>query len=114
MNYKQAIIIRADLKLPKGKAVAQGAHAAVEAALRSEKSDVSMWRAQGQMKIALKVADQKELLRLNQMAKDMGLVTATITDAGRTCIAPGTMTCAAIGPAPEDDIDAVVKDLKLY
>ena len=114
MSYKQAILIRADLKLPKGKSAAQAAHAAVEAVMRSEKSDISKWRAEGQMKIALKVADQKELLKYNQMAKDNGLVTATITDAGRTCIAPGTMTCVGIGPAKEEDIDAIVGDLKLY
>ncbi|MBR9703458.1 peptidyl-tRNA hydrolase, partial [Candidatus Woesearchaeota archaeon] len=37
MGLKQVILVRADLKLPKGKVGAQTAHAAVEAVLRSEK-----------------------------------------------------------------------------
>ena len=34
-EYKQVIILRQDLRLPKGKAAAQCAHASVEAVLRS-------------------------------------------------------------------------------
>ena len=38
---KQVIIIRSDLKLPKGKLAAQCAHASVEAVLRSDKELVN-------------------------------------------------------------------------
>ena len=41
---KQSIIVRQDLKLPKGKAVSQGAHASVESVLRSDNDKVSKWR----------------------------------------------------------------------
>ncbi len=110
---KQAIIVRADLKLPKGKLAAQVAHASVEAVLRSDKKEVNLWRESGMAKIVLKVDDEKKLLQYNQCAKDVGLVTALITDAGKTCIAPGTRTCVAIGPEDEERIDQVVSDLKL-
>lgn len=110
---KQVIIIRQDLKLPKGKMAAQAAHASVEATLRSEKEIVRDWRGSGMAKIVLKVADEKELLKINQIAKDANLVTAVITDAGKTVIAPGTRTCMAIGPDEEDEIDAIVSELKL-
>jgi PTH2 family peptidyl-tRNA hydrolase len=110
---KQLIIIRADLKLPKGKAAAQAAHASVEATLRSEKEAVKEWRAEGMAKIVLKVEDEKALLKANQLAKDEGLVTAMITDAGRTCIAPGTKTCVGIGPAEEEKLDALFGEEKL-
>ncbi len=113
MSHKQVILIIDALKLPKGKMVAQGAHAAVEAALRAKKSDLDAWRHEGMAKIALKVADQKELYKLIQHAKDAGLATAIITDAGHTVVEPGTVTCGAIGPAKEDDVDAICKDLKL-
>ena len=53
----------------------------------------------------LKIKDKKELHRYNQLAKDSGLKTALITDAGRTVIAPGTETCVAIGPDKEEKID---------
>ena len=105
---KQAIILRKDLKLPTGKAVSQGAHAAVEAVLRSDKEKVKYWRDNGMPKIVLKVND------LNQIAKDNGLVTALITDAGRTVVDSGAVTCLAIGPDKEEKIDRVIKELKLY
>ncbi len=113
MAHKQAILIRHDLALPKGKAVAQGAHAAVEAALRAKKADLDAWRHEGMAKIVLKVADEKELHVFIQAAKDAGLATSVITDAGHTVVEPGTVTCGAIGPADEAKVDAICKDLKL-
>lgn len=111
---KQVILIRQDLKLPIGKACAQAAHASVEAVLRSDKKKVNIWRDEGMAKIVLKVKDEKELFNYLQEAKDAGLVTALITDAGRTVIAPGTRTCLAIGPDEEEKIDAVTGKLKLW
>jgi len=111
--YKQVILVRSDLKLPKGKMAAQAAHASVEAVLRSDKDNVKKWRREGSAKIVLKVSDKKELFKFNQLAKDSGLITALITDAGKTVIAPGTETCVAIGPDEEDKIDAITGELKL-
>ena len=76
--YKQVIIIRQDLKLPKGKAVAQGAHASVDAVLKSDQDIVKKWRSLGMAKIALKVKDEKELVKLFQKAKDAGLAASLI------------------------------------
>ena len=114
MELKQCIVIRDDLKLPAGKACSQAAHAAVEATLKSDKEMVKKWRSQGMKKIVLKVKDMKELLALNQRAKDEGLTTAVITDAGHTTVEPGTTTCLAIGPDDEEKVDLIVKDLKLF
>ena len=113
MGLKQVILVRADLKLPKGKLGAQTAHAAVEAALRSDKEHVRSWRLAGMAKIVLKVADEKELLKMNQRAKDQGLITAMITDAGRTVVEPGTRTCCGVGPADEERLDELFSELKL-
>ena len=111
--HKQVILMRQDLKLPTGKAIAQGAHAAVEAAHRATERDYKAWRAEGMAKIVVKVPDEKNLRRFIQDAKDIGLATATITDAGKTVIAPGTVTCGAIGPASEKDLDPITRDLPL-
>lgn len=105
--------MRKDLKLPMGKACSQVAHASVEAVLKSDKEKVKAWRKEGMSKIVLKVDDLKQLHELNQLAKDSGLKTAVITDAGRTVIAPGTTTCCAIGPDEEEKIDGIVASLKL-
>ncbi len=113
MSLKQVTIVRQDLKLPKGKLAAQAAHASVEAVLRSDKDKVKEWRKSGSAKIVVKVEDEKALLQYNQLAKDSGLTTALITDAGKTVIAPGTKTCLAIGPDEEEKIDSITKELKL-
>src|SRR3989344_8269433 len=107
MSYKQVILIRQDLKLPKGKAAAQCAHASVEAVLKSDAKLVKAWRQEGMAKIVLKVKDEKELLHYFQKAKDAGLTASLITDAGRTVIAPGTKTCVGIGPDQEEKIDEI-------
>src|SRR3989344_5799315 len=113
-NYKQVILVRKDLKLPAGKLGAQAAHAAVEAAFRSDKKKADAWRQQGMKKVVLEVKDEKEMLKYNQIAKDAGLVTAVITDAGHTVVEPGTKTCCAIGPDIEADIDRVTGKLDMY
>src|SRR3989344_5389313 len=113
MAYKQVILVRKDLDLPKGKLAAQCSHAAVEAVLKSDPKVVSAWRKQGMPKIVLKVKDEKELLLYLQKAKDEGFTTALITDAGRTEVAPGPNTCGAIGPDEEEKIDLITSKLPL-
>ncbi len=108
---KQVIVVRKDLKLAKGKLAAQAAHAAVSAADKSpHKAD---WLRQGQKKSVLGAADEMELVALLEKADRIGLATSLIEDAGRTHLAPGTVTCLGIGPAPEEAIDRVTGALKL-
>lgn len=113
MNYKQAILVRQDLKLPKGKMAAQVAHASVECVFRSDKDMVRAWQSEGMGKIVLKVANEKELYKYVQEAKDDGLATAVITDAGHTVVEPGTVTCAGIGPDTVEKVDRIISKLKL-
>ncbi len=110
---KQVILVRNDLKLPKGKLAAQVAHASVEAVLRSDAKTVKVWRDAGMAKIVLKVKDEKELYQYLQRAKDAGFSKALITDAGRTTVAPGTVTCLGVGPDDDDALDDLTGDLKL-
>lgn len=114
MEHKQVILIRQDLRLPKGKAAAQAAHAAVEAAFRAERSAVQAWRSMGQKKVVVRVSDEQALYRYVQQAKDSGLPVSVITDAGKTVVAPGTVTAAAIGPADQDAVDSITGDLALF
>ena len=114
-KYKLVILVRSDLKMPKGKVGAQCAHAAVEAVLKQldkSKEKIKNWRQEGQKKIVLNVADEKEMLKYMQIAKDNGLNSAVITDAGRTVVEPGTKTCVGIGPDLEEEIDRVTGSLK--
>ncbi len=110
---KQVILVRQDLKLPKGKLAVQVAHASVGAMVKSHKDDIKKWESVGQKKVVLKVKDKDELLKYNRLAEDAGLVTSIIIDAGRTVVEPGTMTCVGIGPDSEEKIDKVTKELKM-
>ena len=51
MSFKQVILVRADLKMPKGKLAVQVAHASVEAALGSSQEKVNAWKRNGMKKI---------------------------------------------------------------
>lgn len=112
-SYKQVILARQDLQLPKGKLAAQAAHAAVECVLKSDQKIVQTWVKQGMPKIVLKVKDEKELLLYFQKAKDAGIKAVLITDAGHTVVEPGTKTCVGIGPDDEKAIDKITKELGL-
>ena len=116
MSFKQVILVRKDLKMSKGKISAQVAHASLSAALkvRSVKPKYfEMWNLQGQKKVVLQVKNEKEILEVNEKAKQKGLITAIIRDRGETEVPPNTLTCLAIGPDSEKKIDEVTGELKL-
>ena len=113
MAFKQVILVRQDLKLPKGKLAVQVAHASTSAMLKSHKDDLTKWQTLGMKKVVLKVADLKELLDYKKKAEDIGCVVALIEDAGKTVVEPGTITCLGIGPDKEEKIDKVTGKLKM-
>ena len=113
MSYKQVILVRMDLKMPRGKEHAQVAHASVDATLKSDKKIVELWKKEGGKKVILKVEDEKELFKYKQLAEELGLKTALIQDAGHTVLEPGTITCLGIGPDAEEKIDKVSGKLKM-
>ena len=110
---KQVILVRQDLKLPKGKMAVQCAHASSSALIKSHKDDLKKWQSSGMKKVVLKVKDIDELLKYKNEAEDLGLVTALIEDAGKTVVEPGTVTCLGIGPDKEEKIDKVTGKLKM-
>ncbi|MDD5132916.1 MAG: peptidyl-tRNA hydrolase Pth2 [Candidatus Nanoarchaeia archaeon] len=110
---KQVILVRADLKMPKGKLSSQVAHASVEAVLKSPDYKVSEWRTEGMKKVILKVKDEKELTQYKKLADKERLTNALIKDAGLTEFKEPTLTCLAIGPDNEESIDKITKKLKL-
>jgi len=113
LDYKQAIVLRTDLKMGKGKLVAQGSHASLGAYLKAGSVLQKAWELSGQKKIVLKLASEEELLEHFMRCKDAGLKPALIRDAGHTQIPSGTITCFGVGPAEEDKVDAVLGELKL-
>lgn len=112
---KQAIIIRNDLEMGKGKIAAQACHASVTAVMKTLKKNAKKfeeWESQGQKKIVLKVNSKQELLEIFEKAKKK-TVASLIKDAGLTQLTPGECTAAGIGPDEEGIIDQLVSHLKL-
>ncbi|KAK6183741.1 hypothetical protein SNE40_002459 [Patella caerulea] len=116
-EYKMVLVVRNDLKMGKGKAAAQCAHAAVgccENALQNNREALAYWRSHGQPKVVVKVEDEASLKALSKKAESAGLTCCVIADAGRTQIAPGSKTVLGIGPGPASLIDELTGHLKLY
>ena len=111
--YKQAIIVRTDLKMGKGKTVAQACHASLGAMKRTDKTVAERWEEEGGKKVVLKVGSLKQLKDLYDRAKRMHLPCFLVRDAGLTQLESGTVTCVGIGPAEEARVDSLTKDLKL-
>lgn len=113
---KQAIVIRTDLEMGKGKVAAQASHASVEGyietALKEPEKSETWWR-EGQKKIVLKVKTDRELKELFQKAKTKGLIAILIKDAGHTQIEAGSTTALVIGPDDDKKVDSITGKLKL-
>lgn len=111
--YKQVIVVRKDLKMDKGKIAAQVAHASLEAYKKADAKDVIGWEAEGMKKVVVGVKDIKEFMRIKERVKRANIPYSVIRDAGRTQIRPGTVTAMGIGPAKEEKINRITKNLKL-
>jgi peptidyl-tRNA hydrolase, PTH2 family len=126
---KQVIVIRRDLRMRRGKEIAQGAHAAtawladlVLQTLRTNDVDhlalspaERAWLESSFRKVTVKVNSEEELIAVYQKALDAGLVVHLITDRGLTEFGGvPTRTCLAVGPDYDDLIDPVTCDLELY
>ena len=116
-NYKMIIMVRKDIQMSVGKIAAQVGHAVLGAykqSLKLKPDIVDNWeKISGQAKIVLGVDNKEMLLDLQQKARNMGLITCEIHDAGRTQVEPNTLTCCAIGPDIVEKIDQVTGHLKL-
>jgi PTH2 family peptidyl-tRNA hydrolase len=125
MNCKQVIVIRKDLKMRRGKEIAQGAHASLSflsdrirksegGSLKFSKAEKA-WLSGSFAKITCSVDSEEELLELFRKAKAKGLQAHLITDSGRTEFnGVPTNTCIAIGPDESHKIDEITGNLKLY
>jgi PTH2 family peptidyl-tRNA hydrolase len=113
---KLILIINNGLKMGKGKIAAQAGHASVQATLKAgEKNPLALqaWLSSGQKKVCLKGDDADHLLALEKQAKEAGLLTSKIHDAGHTQIPSGSLTVLAIGPCQDDLVEKLTGNLKL-
>src|SRR3990172_306733 len=108
MDHKLVVAVRADLDLSRGKLAVQVAHASVMAALDAKARHrrwFAAWDAEGQEKGGVRAPGIPELHGLRARARALGLPTALVEDAGLTELPPGTVTCLAVGPGPNELVD---------
>ena len=137
-KVKQVIVVRKDLKMPKGKIGAQVAHASLGSLLKlfnkkhfpddrfkyelefNENSYLDLWLNGIFTKICLSVESEDEMIELyntinkyNEINKEK-IPVCLIEDNGLTCFnGIKTKTCLGIGPFWSDEIDNFTKNLKL-
>lgn len=116
MEHKQVIVVRADLKMSRGKTCAQVAHASLSSAEKArefEKKWYKAWKREGQKKVVVKASGEDELFEIYEVAKGQGVPCYIVNDAGLTELPPGTTTALGIGPSPNELVDKVTGHLKL-
>lgn len=133
MSVKQVIVVRKDLKMRRGKEIAQGSHGSghwsnteLLAAFRENRPPVltpwqEEWLGDGRWaKTVLQTESEEELLAVYEAAKAAGLDAQLITDSGTTEFhGVPTNTCVSIGPDLKIKIDEITGPqgkfpLKLY
>ena len=132
-RIKQVILIRKDLKMRRGKEIAQGSHASMHFLVqkiqnhksKTENNNQSIsinlsdiearWLDKGMAKVCLRVDSEEQLLHYHDKAKTAGLSTSLIQDSGRTEFHGNpTYTACAIGPDYVTSIDAITGELIPY
>jgi PTH2 family peptidyl-tRNA hydrolase len=125
MKIKQVIVMRHDLKMRRGKQIAQGAHASMSFLCHrlqgegtislSDFSEVERtWLTGAFAKVCCRVNSEEELMSIHDKAHAAGLAVHLITDSGKTEFhGQATRTCLAIGPDVADKIDPITGHLEL-
>lgn len=134
-KVKQVIVIRRDLKMRRGKEIAQGSHASMafltsrliywggtitegnpHQPYAAHLSDAEAWWCAGKFtKVCCKLYSEAEMLELHEKASAAGLESQVIWDEGLTEFGGvKTLTAMAIGPDWDYNLDPVTGDLELY
>lgn len=127
---KQVIVIRKDLKMRRGKEIAQGSHAsmafltqAIYDTVNKDSGSVAymlsevekQWLDSGMTKICVVVNSEQELIEIAQKAKSLKIKSHLVWDLGRTEFGGvTTATACAIGPDLSENIDPITSHLDLY
>lgn len=123
---KQVIVMRKDLNMRKGKMIAQGAHAAMKVLLDASTSRtddaitlaltpaMAEWLGGRFTKVCVSVDSEAALDEVCRRAAEAGVPHALIVDSGKTEFGGvPTKTCAAVGPAWSEEVDAITGALGL-
>lgn len=127
MNVKQVIVIRKDLKMRRGKEIAQGSHASMAWLTNRIRTMIEHsdgleylyapsyfnvaeleWINGSFAKVTLQVENEEDLNEVYQQAKAAGLEASLIIDSGKTEFGGiPTATAVAIGPDEVEKLDVI-------
>lgn len=123
---KMVIVVRRDLNMRKGKIAVQACHAVLNAITDNGVvennimcipfgEDLDNWFYDGlSTKICVVVNSKEELLEIFNKAKEKNLPVALVEDVGKTEFhGKPTLTCLAIGPCKNEQIDEITGHLPL-
>ena len=116
MSFKLCILIRDDLKMSKGKVLAQVSHSVVDATIKAytQSQLFFKWKQDGEKIVILKVPNEKTLMYIMDIAGRKGVNCGFTRDAGLTEVSPGTITVGFVGPDYDNKIEKLTGQLKLY
>lgn len=136
MTVKQIIVMRKDLKMRRGKEIAQGGHSVMKDMIFAGKKETviengieymqftlkvpkgdpwEIWLNNSFTKICVTVNSEQELIDVYNKAVAAGLSAAMVEDNGLTEFnGVKTKTCCAIGPADAEVLAPITGHLPLY
>lgn len=130
-KVKQILVVRKDLKMTKGKIIAQCSHASLGVILQMmdktiteegevrtldihKGSNLDNWINGIFTKVCVYVESEEDLIDIYNKAKLNNLPVVLIEDSGLTMFnGVKTKTCLAIGPCESEKIDAITGSLRL-
>lgn len=105
--------MRADLKMPQGKACSQAGHAYLMSFLAADETRRKAFHSDGLgTKICLSASSEQQLLELRDLAHSLSLPHYLVEDTGRNTTFGGVPTISALGIGPV--LKAEVPFLKRY
>ncbi len=112
------LIVRADLKMSKGKIAAQCGHAVQWLVVNNmsngiKKNSFMQYLIGAHPKIVLKVSNEEELNNITTQCIENRISYYQVVDAGRTQIPPNTKTVLGIGPIRRSEVPSKIKTFKL-
>lgn len=113
VDCKAVLVVNSTLKMSSGKIAAQCAHAAVGLYKNMYLNSVpwlASWEEDGEKTVVLK-SEGPDLPALEAKAQSLLLPTFLVEDAGRTEIAPGSLTVLGIA-GPNDTVNEVTGSLR--
>lgn len=127
MGIKMVLVIRKDLKMRRGKEIAQACHGAVGALLKNKKVDfdgnytiqvdapTALWINGTFTKVTVTVDSEEELMDIKARCDVVGVKNTLIEDNGLTEFhGEKTKTVLAIGPDYDEVLNPITGHLKLY